>query len=69
MSERKVKVLKVKRYTARDIAEMAPVDSLETAQEPAVYCEIAEVKAKLRRLSQLHHISSEKAHLIIDLLF
>lgn len=69
MSERKQKVLKVKQLTAKEIAEQAPVDSLETPQEPAVYCEIPEVKAKLRRLSQLHHISSEKANLIIQLLF
>jgi hypothetical protein len=69
MSERKQKVLQVKRLTAKEIAEMAPVDSVETPQEPAAYCEIPEVKAKLRRLAQLHHISSEKANLIIQLLF
>lgn len=69
MSERKVKVLKVPRYSAVEIASMAPVDSLETADNLAVYCEVGTVKQRLKRLAELHHLSSEKANKIIELLF
>lgn len=69
MSERKVKVLKIPRYSAGEIAAMAPVDSLEAADNLAVYCEVDVVKQRIRRLAELHHLSPEKANKIIELLF
>jgi hypothetical protein len=69
MSERKTKVLKVQALTAKQIAEMAPVESLETPQDPAIYCEIPVIKQRIRRLAELHHLSFEKANKIIELLF
>lgn len=69
MTERKVKVLKVRCLSAAEIAAMAPVDSLEAADNRAVYCEVDTVKQRLRRLAELHHLSPEKASKIIELLF
>jgi hypothetical protein len=69
MSERKVKLLKVRCLSAAEIAAMAPVDSLETVDNQAVYCEVSVIKQRLKRLAELHHLAPEKARKIIELLF